>query len=38
MADKMLKRIEPSKIICFGNPFVEMQRDIIFVGYNTFIL
>ena len=31
--DEMLKRIEPSKIICFGTPFSEMEGHIISVDY-----
>ena len=33
--NEMLKRIEPSAIICFGKPFDEMQGNIIFVDYNS---
>lgn len=29
----MLRRIEPSKIICYSEPFSEMQGDIIYVDY-----
>ncbi len=29
----MLEKIQPSKIICFGSPFAEMQGDIIEVDY-----
>lgn len=29
----MLEKIQPSKIICFGSPFAEMQGDIIKVDY-----
>lgn len=29
----MLEKIEPSKIICFGTPFAEMDGDIITVDY-----
>ena len=29
----MLERIEPSAIICFGEPFAEMQGNIIAVNY-----
>ena len=31
--NEMLKRILPSKIICFGSPFPEMQGNIIAVDY-----
>jgi len=31
--NEMLRRIEPEKIICFGDPFVEMQGNIIAVDY-----
>lgn len=31
--NEMLKRILPSKIICFGTPFPEMQGNIIAVDY-----
>jgi hypothetical protein len=31
--NEMLKRIEPSKIICYSEPFSEMQGDIIYVDY-----
>lgn len=27
----MLKKIEPYKIICYGNPFPEMEGDLIVV-------
>ena len=30
---EMLKRIEPAKIICYSNPFPEMQGDIIRIDY-----
>ena len=33
--NEMLKKIQPSKIICFGAPFPEMQGDIIAVDYMT---
>lgn len=33
--NEMLKRIEPSAIICFGKPFDEMQGNIIHVDYNS---
>ena len=29
----MLEKIQPSKILCFGSPFAEMQGDIIEVDY-----
>ena len=29
----MLEKIEPSKIICFGTPFSEMDGNIITVDY-----
>lgn len=29
----MLEKIQPSKIICFGTPFYEMQGDIIRIDY-----
>lgn len=32
--NEMLKRIEPEKIICYNEPFPEMQEDIIFVDYD----
>lgn len=31
--NEMLRRIEPEKIICFGDPFAEMQGNIIAVDY-----
>lgn len=31
--EKMLERIEPSHIICYGNPFTEMQGNLIVVDY-----
>lgn len=31
--NEMLKRIKPSKIICYSEPFPEMQDDIIYVDY-----
>lgn len=31
--NEMLRRIEPSKIICYSEPFPEMQGDIIYVNY-----
>ncbi len=31
--NEMLTRIEPSSIICFGNPFKEMEGNIIIVDY-----
>lgn len=31
--EEMLRRIEPSKIICYSEPFTEMQGDIIYVDY-----
>ena len=31
--NEMLKRIQPSKIICFGTPFPEMQGNIIVIDY-----
>lgn len=33
--NEMLKRIEPSAVICFGKPFAEMQGNIISVDYNS---
>ena len=30
---EMLRRIEPEKIICYNEPFPEMQGDIVFVDY-----
>lgn len=33
--NEMLKRIEPSAVICFGKPFAEMQGNIVFVDYNS---
>ena len=33
--NEMLKKIQPSKIICFGAPFPEMQGNIIAVDYMT---
>ena len=31
--DQMLNRIEPEAIICFGQPFDEMEGNIIVVDY-----
>ena len=31
--NEMLRRIEPEKIICYNEPFPEMQGDIVFVDY-----
>lgn len=31
--NEMLRRIEPSKIICYSEPFPEMQGNIIYVDY-----
>lgn len=31
--EEMFRRIEPSKIICYSEPFPEMQGDIIYVDY-----
>lgn len=31
--DAMLERIHPVAIICFGNPFPEMQGNIVAVDY-----
>ena len=31
--NEMLRRIEPNKIICYSEPFPEMQGDIIYVDY-----
>ena len=31
--NEMLKRIMPSKVICFGSPFLEMQGNIIAIDY-----
>ena len=31
--NEMLKRIQPSKILCFGSPFPEMKGNIIAVDY-----
>ena len=31
--NEMLKRIQPSKVICFGTPFPEMKGNIIAVDY-----
>lgn len=31
--NEMLRRIEPSKIICYSEPFPEMQGDIIYIDY-----
>ena len=31
--NQMLKRIQPSKIICFGTPFPEMQGNVIAIDY-----
>ena len=31
--NRMLKEIEPSKIICYSEPFEEMQGDIIYIDY-----
>lgn len=33
--NEMLKRIEPSAIICFGKPFDEMDGNIIPIDYNS---
>ena len=30
----MLEKIEPSKIICFGTPFTEMDGNIVAVNYS----
>ena len=30
---EMIKRIEPTKILCYSEPFPEMEGDIIFVDY-----
>lgn len=32
--NEMLRQIEPEKIICYNEPFPEMQGDIIFVDYD----
>ncbi|MCL2512372.1 MAG: DUF4417 domain-containing protein [Oscillospiraceae bacterium] len=32
--EEMLKRIEPEAVICYSNPFDEMQGNVITVGYN----
>ncbi|WP_411677214.1 DUF4417 domain-containing protein [Caproicibacter sp.] len=32
--NEMLHRIEPEKIICYNEPFPEMQGDIVFVDYD----
>ena len=32
--NEMLRRIEPEKIICFNEPFPEMQGNIVFVDYD----
>ena len=32
--NEMLRRIEPEKIICYNEPFPEMQGDIVFVDYD----
>jgi hypothetical protein len=31
--NEMIKRIQPSKIICFGTPFPEMQGNVIVIDY-----
>ena len=31
--NEMLKRIQPSKVICFGTPFPQMQGNIITIDY-----
>lgn len=31
--NEMIKRIQPTAIICFGKPFAEMQGNIIVVDY-----
>jgi len=31
---EMLRRIEPEKIICYNEPFPEMQGDIVFINYD----
>ncbi len=33
--NEMLKRIEPSAVICFGSPFAEMQGNVIPIDYNS---
>lgn len=33
--NEMLKRVEPSAIICFGKPFAEMNGNVISVDYNS---
>ena len=30
---EMLRRIEPSNIICYGKPFDEMEGDIVYISY-----
>jgi hypothetical protein len=32
--NEMLRRIEPEKIICYNEPFPEMQGDIVFIDYD----
>lgn len=32
--NELLRRIEPEKIICYNEPFPEMQGDIVFVDYD----
>lgn len=32
--NEMLRRIEPEKVICYNEPFPEMQGDIVFVDYD----
>lgn len=32
--NQLLRRIEPEKIICYNEPFPEMQGDIVFVDYD----
>ena len=32
--NELLRRIEPEKIICYNEPFSEMQGDIVFVDYD----
>lgn len=33
--NEMLKRVNPSAVICFGSPFAEMRGNIIAVDYNS---
>ena len=32
--EKMIEKLEPTHIICYGNPFKEMQGNLIIVDYD----